>query len=488
MAPNQNNKKSSIQPQQSFNDFAPPSDITAEKYVLGCLMSEPDSFDRISEIITSECFYNEANRYIFSVISELKVSGKGIDLIAVKDKLHINQSIEKAGGAPYLAHLVYECYSSSSHLEQHSSYLQELCAKREFLKIATDIKERIHSKVDIADVLEIAQNSIDGIFKSFNPIGSNLESLEIHFSDEIQEPDPILTQGEILLMSRGNISFIKGKAKARKSFLSCLFLSSFFGNNSFCLQSGVINGKALLIDTEQAPSHVQKVIKRIYRLCDWNVENRNLKVLPLREFDFKERQIILESAIKTYQPDFVILDGAVDIVGDFNNAEESKIVIGLLMKLSTKYNCHICGVLHEGKGNGELRGHYGAEALNKAETVFDVVKDGELSIVSPNATRNIPFEEFYFKIESGLPVNVGELQKQTPTEINENKIKNSFLSVLSPKKTMAYGKLVKEYMEFTGLADRTTKGHIAKGLQNGWISKENDFFQLIKNSDDELPF
>ena len=487
MAKNQKYNSPITQDLKTLNDVVPPSDISAEKYVLGCLISESESFDRVSEILSEECFYNDTNRDIFLEILSLRGAGQPVDLISVTDKVRNVQSIENVGGIYYVACLKNEM-SSSLHLEYHSSVLLELSAKRKLLKKISEVPILIDSRTDISDVLDMLQTTTEEILKSFNPVGSNIDSILLHYSDDVHEPDPILKQGKTLLMSRGNLSFIKGKAKSRKSFLSCIFISSFFGNESFSIQTGVSNGKALLIDTEQADAHVHKVIKRIYRMCGWRVENSNLKVLPLRKYDFKERQTILEKAIKEYNPDFVIIDGAVDIVGDFNNAEESKTVIGLLMKLSTKYNCHICGVLHEGKGNGELRGHYGAEALNKAETVFDVIKEGDWSTVSPNATRNIPFEEFAFKIEEGLPQYVGEVKKQTKAEINDSEIRNIFLQILSPNKSMEYGKLTAEYVEFSGKAKRTAQLHISNALLKGILSKQNGLIQLSNCISDELPF
>jgi hypothetical protein len=294
----------------------------------------------------------------------------------------------------------------------------------------------------------------------------DLTACEVCFGIDIPEPEPILKINDVLILSRGNISTVKGKAKARKSFLIALLCSMVLKQNY------TIN--VLIIDTEQSRHFVAKVLNRVYRLMGWTSANSRLKVLTLREYEFMQRREIMVQVIDEYCPDFIVLDGGVDIIGDFNNADESKEVIGLLMKLSTEKNCHILNVLHEGKTNGELRGHYGAEALNKSETVFEVVKDGDVSNVRPYATRNIAFDEFSFKVtEQGLPEYLGTVQTATKVEIQNANVRNCFIDVLKPDKAEDYTSLVALYSERGACSERTSKTHIVKAVKLGVIAKND---------------
>jgi len=299
----------------------------------------------------------------------------------------------------------------------------------------------------------------------------DLSKCEIKYTDMIPEPEGLLFIGTFLALSRGNISTIKGKAKARKSFFIAYLLQQVFLQNP--------DVSALLIDTEQSKTFVYKVLKRVYKLMDWTHENNRLKVLSLREYEVLQRREILLQAVAEYKSDFIVLDGGVDIISDFNNADESKQVVGILMKLSTDYNCHIINVLHEGKSNGELRGHFGAEMLNKSETVFEVVKDGEVSNVLPYATRNAPFEEFSFMInEHGLPVYNGTIEKVSKKDQNEMNMKFNFTKLLANGKMLEYEVLAAEYKEIAGCETRTAKSHISKMLKTGFIKKAGSMYVL----------
>jgi len=302
---------------------------------------------------------------------------------------------------------------------------------------------------------------------SLEPIRYDLESCEVVFGIEAPEPDPILKIDGYLVLSRGNISTVKGKAKAKKSFFVTMLVSMVLKQNS--------DSKVLLIDTEQHRSSVSKVLNRIYRLMCWVHINSRLKVLTLREFyEVDVRKSMVIQAIEEGSFDLVVLDGGVDIIHNFNDPNEAKESIGQLMALSSKYDCSILNVLHEGKTNGELRGHYGAEVLNKSETIFEVVKDDKgTSIVKAYATRHIAFDDFSFTIdETGLPIYNGPVESVPKTEKDLDLMKASFTRLLAPNKNIEYEALADEYAELIGKTSRTAKNHISKLVKINFIVKD----------------
>lgn len=302
----------------------------------------------------------------------------------------------------------------------------------------------------------------------------DLKACEVVFGVDIAEPEPILKINDVLVLSRGDISCIKGKAKSRKSFFVAYLISLVLNQNPA--------SKILLIDTEQSKYFVVNVMKRIYRLMGWTTSNEQFRTLSLREYEVEDRKGILIQAIEDYGSDFIVLDGGVDIISDFNDTAESKAVVGLLMKLSTIHNCHILSILHEGKSNGELRGHYGAEMLNKSQTVFEVVKDGDISNVSPYATRSTPFEDFSFRIDDGLPVHNGEIIRMTKAEQNEYNMKLFAVKLLAPNKMMEYEEFANEYAQLAGCTTRTAKTHLAKLQKINYVVKDNHtkMYKLLK--------
>lgn len=227
---------------------------------------------------------------------------------------------------------------------------------------------------------------------------------EVKITDNFAQPEPILTQGESLILSRGNIMCIIGKAKSFKSFL-CTSIVSGLEDDFLSLHLDESVNRVLYFDTEQAQYHVQNLIRRIYRTCEWDTSEQTDKiiVLALRPLSTKERFNAVQTVIDEVRPDLCIIDGVRDLLVDFNDLKESANVVNELMKWSHLYNCGIITVIHQNKGDKNARGHCGSELVNKSETVLEVVNTDGIATVSPAYSRNMPMQDFSFRIIQGLP-------------------------------------------------------------------------------------
>ena len=304
----------------------------------------------------------------------------------------------------------------------------------------------------------------------------------LDLSKEIQEPQPLVFVGNTPIFTRGNISCVSGKAKSRKTFLIGLFASQFLEHAT--------KEKIIIFDTEQGTFHAQKSTKRIHRLLDWS-ENENsekLRVFKLRELKTEERREFVVNAIRHFKPDFVIIDGARDLVKSINNEEEATETTGLLMNLSSVNNCHICAVLHENKADNSLRGHLGTELQNKSETVISVEPDGIVSAVSPKYCRDIPFEKFYFRInKNGLP----EYCEPDMKPKNTDKLQEIFNDILQEATFLSYADLTNRIMKNCDIKIDAAKKKISNGIKDGVIIKNNaGFYHLPKKHvyEEILPF
>ena len=308
------------------------------------------------------------------------------------------------------------------------------------------------------------------IEKRESPEAINLESYLVDVSQEIEKESTIASIGGTPIFTAGNLSALTGKAKSRKTFCATIFAASQLCGQCHRIKADKV-GLTLYIDTEQSQFHVQQLAKRILRLSHLNPENNdlNLIVYALRPLAASERVEALKSAIELHKPTFVVIDGIRDLLLDFNDIKSSAELVNLLMKLSADYNCHILSVLHQNKADNNMRGHTGAELLNKSESVFEVTTIDNTTQVKAVATRGLPPEDFYFQIESGLPVECGQ---PTKSDISMDMKKDCMKRALG-QSAMKYAPLVSAYMEASGKGERTAKGHISELMTAGDISKDN---------------
>lgn len=274
--------------------------------------------------------------------------------------------------------------------------------------------------------LESLSKEIDEAMKVEKSIDLKFElsQSEIKISDKIDPPTIALKIGNSIVSTFGNILTFIGKAKSRKSFLISIAIAiSISMDYVFGLFSSHLpNDKnvVMLFDTEQGKYHVQLALKRICEMIGIK-EPTNLKVYGLRKYPPAERLQIIEYAIyNTPNLGMVFIDGAKDLITSINDEEQATMLVSKFMKWTEELNISIITVLHQNKGDTNARGHIGTELMNKSETVISVTKnatDGDISIVAPEACRNIDFEPFAFEInEFGIPVLAENFELRTATK------------------------------------------------------------------------
>lgn len=303
----------------------------------------------------------------------------------------------------------------------------------------------------------------------------------VHINDEIPEPEPIINIDGVPVFTRGNISIIGGKQKSRKTFFVCMpVVCALKGLHSIFSSPALDTPKVLVFDCEQSISHVLKVLKRIYRMADFETEsdNKNITMYALRAAPIKKRQETIKEAIEEHKPDLVVIDGLVDICEDFNSIEKSTEAIQLLMTLSSQYNCHITSVLHENKGDGNLRGHLGSIGAQKAETVIQLTNEGDSTKVEGTYTRNMGFDSFHFRINpDALPEIVGAPMK---TDKLLQEMTGCFMKLLHKKNSMRYSDLVQQYSELSAKSTATAKKHIARARDLGIIDTDGEYYRYMQ--------
>jgi replicative DNA helicase len=104
--------------QDYFSDRAenlkvPPHSIQGEQSVLGGLMLDNSTWDRIADQVVSEDFYRKEHRLIFDALSALADQSQPFDVVTLAEALERRGDLEEAGGLPYLVTLAEETPSAA---------------------------------------------------------------------------------------------------------------------------------------------------------------------------------------------------------------------------------------------------------------------------------------------------------------------------------------------------------------------------------------
>jgi replicative DNA helicase len=152
----------SVQTEVSLQKL-PPQNIEAEQMVLGAILIENDSLNKVIETLSADDFYKETHRRIFAAMLDMFETGDAIDLVTLSDTLRGKTGLEAVGGASYLATLV-SLVPTAANIKYHARIVREKAVLRKLIHSATDIitqsYEDSRTVVNIDELLDRAEKSI----------------------------------------------------------------------------------------------------------------------------------------------------------------------------------------------------------------------------------------------------------------------------------------------------------------------------------------
>ena len=140
----------------------PPQAQELEDSVLGALMIEKDAYGTVADLLRPEVFYKDQNRLVYEAIRELAGKDQPIDMLSVGEKMRSLGTLEKAGGAVYLADLTRRV-ASTAHLRYHAEIIAKKATARDVIALAAQIEEMGFDETQ--DVDELMQTAEAGIFE-----------------------------------------------------------------------------------------------------------------------------------------------------------------------------------------------------------------------------------------------------------------------------------------------------------------------------------
>lgn len=266
-----------------------------------------------------------------------------------------------------------------------------------------------------------------------------LEELSPYLLDATEnypEPFYMLEYNGVPFSTLGGIQAISGQKKNGKTFLQAQLMAAILGVDSNRVSTYLPGLKVpqrtldhlghlptvLYVDTEMERLNSAKVLRRVHWLCGWQMDKpcERFHVLWLRSItDAKDghgnvkerahsiRYRLIRQAIDILNPDAVFIDGIRDIVGDFNNNEESAALVSDLMALAESREICIWNTLHmnprmRNDDESKMRGHLGTELGNKITDTLVCIKHKDNSgvwfAVKQDDARGKDMEDWEFVV------------------------------------------------------------------------------------------
>ena len=137
-----------------------PSNVEAERAVLGALLLHPDAVGDVSQILRAEDFYQPPHRVIFEAILHTFDQRALSDPIAVEEALLRQGHLDEAGGRDALLDLA-ACVVSAAGVHYHAEIIREKSIQRRLLETCLDISRLAYeSSTDARELLDEAERRI----------------------------------------------------------------------------------------------------------------------------------------------------------------------------------------------------------------------------------------------------------------------------------------------------------------------------------------
>ncbi len=123
----------------TLNDKVPPHNIEAEQAVLGALLLNWGAMSEVVSILRPDRFYSLQNQVIYEAMQKLFSKNATGDTISLINELTVENKLEQAGGAAYIASLT-DTVPSAANIDYYAQMVLDRASRRDLIHISSELK------------------------------------------------------------------------------------------------------------------------------------------------------------------------------------------------------------------------------------------------------------------------------------------------------------------------------------------------------------
>jgi replicative DNA helicase len=167
----------------------PPNSVEAEQSVLGGLLLENESLDKIADILNQSDFYRHDHRLIYTHITKLIEQNRPADIVTVAESLENSAELSSVGGIAYLGALAQNT-PTAANIRRYAEIVRERSIMRKLVEVGSGIAESAYNPQgrDAQQLLDEAEAKIFQIAETGNRVNQgfvNIQTLLPQVADRI---------------------------------------------------------------------------------------------------------------------------------------------------------------------------------------------------------------------------------------------------------------------------------------------------------------
>ncbi len=176
----------------------PPHSFEAEQSILGGLMLDNQSWDKVSTKLCEADFYRTEHRTLFKAIVDLVKRSQPFDVVTLLDNLKSNNDLDAAGGETYLFEIANNT-PSVANVTAYADIVREKSVQRQLIFIASEIADSAYNPAgrEVAELLDLAETKVFAIAEQTATDGGP-ESIKSILVRAVEKIDELYQNGDAL--------------------------------------------------------------------------------------------------------------------------------------------------------------------------------------------------------------------------------------------------------------------------------------------------
>ncbi len=176
----------------------PPHSIEAEQSILGGLLLDNQSWDKVSTQLCEKDFYRSEHRVIFRAIEDLSRKEQPFDVVTLLDILKTKDVLDDAGGETYLFEIANNT-PSVANIGAYGNIVREKSVQRQLIDVANEIADSAYNSAgeDVSTLLDRAETKVFAIAEQTGGEGGP-ESIKNILVKAVEKIDALYQSGDAL--------------------------------------------------------------------------------------------------------------------------------------------------------------------------------------------------------------------------------------------------------------------------------------------------
>ena len=154
--------------QKDIYDRLPPSNLDAERAVLGACLLDRGALVNVTEILSPDDFHDLNYRDVYNVIVEMSRKNRPVDMLTLSAELKDRGIYDKLGGQSFLAAII-DSTPTAANAEYHARIVRDKAIRRRLISAGNTITQMGYDESrDLSELLEDAERHVFAVSRTRN--------------------------------------------------------------------------------------------------------------------------------------------------------------------------------------------------------------------------------------------------------------------------------------------------------------------------------